>query len=63
MLTVYTEIMAIPLEANLMMWDNDRDEPYLILPSFPDLRLTPWRSTDVSGAVSSLSPAKSMIPG
>ncbi len=26
-----------------LRWDAERQEPYLQLPSFPDLRLTPFR--------------------
>lgn len=29
-----------------MKWDADRDEPYLTLPSFPQLRVTPFRRDD-----------------
>ncbi len=29
--------------ASSLRWDGARDEPYLQLPSFPDLRLVPYR--------------------
>lgn len=34
------------------LWDAEREEPYIPLPSHPDLRLTPWRVTDGPAAVS-----------
>lgn len=37
---------------DLIKWDSERDEPYLILPSFPELRVTPFRRDDGPGAVS-----------
>lgn len=30
--------------ATCVRWDPEREEPYLQLPSFPDLRLTPFRA-------------------
>jgi hypothetical protein len=30
----------------LLRWDVGRDEPYLLIPGFPDLRLTPFRRGD-----------------
>ena len=34
------------------VWDLERDEPYLPSPSFPDLRLTPFRAGDDESFVS-----------
>lgn len=30
--------------ADSLKWDAERDEPYLQLPSFPDLRFIPYRA-------------------
>lgn len=35
-----------------LKWDEGADEPYMIIPRFPDLRLTPWREEDVDAIVS-----------
>lgn len=40
------------LAPSLMRWDPAMEEPYLVLPSFADLRLTPWREGDGEAAVS-----------
>lgn len=37
-----------------MRWDEVADEPYLVLPSFPDLRLTPWRAGDEDDVVNGI---------
>lgn len=39
--------------ATCLRWDKARDEPYLQLPSFPDLRLTPYRPGIAEDLVSS----------
>jgi hypothetical protein len=44
------------------LWDAERDEPYLPLPGFPDLRLTPYRVGDDEAAVS-LSSAAYLMTG
>lgn len=45
---------------DLLKWDEDHDEPYLLIPRFPELRLTPWRESDTNDAVSI--PGSSEIP-
>jgi hypothetical protein len=36
-----------------MRWDSEADEPYMSIPTLPDIRLTPWRESDAEQAVSS----------
>lgn len=36
------------------LWDAERDEPYLPLPDFPDMRMTPFREGDDEAFVSHL---------
>jgi hypothetical protein len=33
-------------EERLLWWDEDKEEPYLLIPGFPDLRITPFRKED-----------------
>jgi hypothetical protein len=33
-------------EQRLLWWDADKNEPYLAVPGFPDLRITPFRKED-----------------
>jgi hypothetical protein len=49
---IMTTSKSLPPRTDLMRWDEEADEPYILLPSHPDLRLTPWRETDVEDAVS-----------
>lgn len=51
-LDIMTISKSLPPRTDLMRWDEEADEPYILLPSHPDLRLTPWRETDVDDAVS-----------
>lgn len=38
---------------DLFGWDQQVDEPFLLIPRFTDFRLTPWREGDVDDIVSS----------
>lgn len=37
---------------DLLRWDGEVDEPYMFIPRFPDIRMTPWREEDADAAVS-----------
>lgn len=46
-------IMSTTKYENCLRWDEERDEPYLQLPDFPDLRMTAAREDDSDYMVSS----------
>ena len=43
--------MGTTIPVTYMMWDEERKEPYLQLPSFPDIRLVPYRPGMAEGLV------------
>lgn len=47
-----TQKTTMQPRTDLIQWDLELDEPFIALPSFPELRLTPWRRSDADEAVS-----------